>query len=44
MTIVTEGDYGTVCSSLVALPATGQPIMKFAPGLPGEAAFQPVAL
>jgi hypothetical protein len=44
MAIVTPGDYGTVCSSLVALPATGRPIMKFAAGLPGEAAFEPVAL
>ncbi len=39
MAIVTEGDYGTVCSSLVALPAAGRPVMKFAAGLPGEAAF-----
>jgi hypothetical protein len=44
MTIVTEGDYGTICSSLVALPSLGQPRMKFAAGPPGEAAFEPVAL
>ena len=44
MTIVTAGDYGTVCSSLVALPAFGQPIMRFAPGLPGETAFERVAV
>jgi len=44
MAIVTAGDYGTVCSSLVALPATGRPIMKFAPGLPGEAPFERIAL
>ena len=43
MTIVTDGDYGTVCSSLVALPASGQPIMKFAGGPPGETSFAPVA-
>jgi Transport and Golgi organisation 2 len=43
MAIVTEGDYGTVCSSLVALSATGRPIVKFAAGVPGEAAFEPVA-
>ena len=44
MTIVTGGDYGTVCSSLVALPASGRPIMEFAAGLPGEATFERVAL
>ena len=44
MAIVTAGDYGTVCSSLVALPASGQPIMKFAGGLPGTAPFEAVAL
>jgi hypothetical protein len=44
MTIVTEGDYGTVCSSLVALPAAGLPRMWFAAGLPGEARFEAVAL
>jgi Transport and Golgi organisation 2 len=44
MTIVTGGDYGTVCSSLIALPASGQPIMKFAAGLPGEASFERIAL
>jgi hypothetical protein len=44
MAIVAAGDYGTVCSSLVALSASGRPIMKFAAGLPGEAAFQRVAV
>jgi hypothetical protein len=44
MTILTEGDYGTICSSLVALPSLGQPLMKFAGGPPGEAPFEPVAL
>jgi hypothetical protein len=43
MAIVTAGDYGTVCSSLVALSASGRAIMKFAAGLPGEAAFERVA-
>lgn len=42
MAIVTEGDYGTVCSSLVALPAAGPPRMWFAGGLPGEAAFEQI--
>jgi hypothetical protein len=40
MAIVAAGDYGTVCSSLVALSASGRPIMKFAAGVPGEAAFE----
>jgi hypothetical protein len=44
MTIETEGDFGTVCSSLVALPAFGAPIMKFAAGTPDQAPFETVAL
>lgn len=44
MTIITGGDYGTVCSTLIALPASGQPIMKFAAGRPTAAAFAAVAL
>lgn len=44
MTIVTDTDYGTVCSSLIALPADGPPRMLFAAGRPGEAAFEPVAV
>lgn len=44
MTIVTEGDYGTVCASLVALPAVGPPRLWFAPGRPAECAFEPVDL
>ena len=43
MAIVTGGDYGTVCSSLVALPAAGPPRMWFASGLPGEAPFEAIA-
>jgi hypothetical protein len=39
MTIVTETDYGTICSSLVALPQEGPPRMLFAPGTPDEASF-----
>jgi Transport and Golgi organisation 2 len=42
MTIVTETDYGTVCSSLVALPAEGGARMWFAAGRPGETRFEPV--
>jgi hypothetical protein len=44
MAIVTDGDYGTVCSTLVALPATGEPIMKFAAGSPDQTPFELVAL
>ena len=44
MTIVTGTDYGTVCSSLVALPADGAPKLWFAAGRPDQAPFEPVAL
>jgi hypothetical protein len=44
MAIVAPGDYGTVCSSLVALSASRRPIMKFAAGVPGEAEFEPVTI
>ena len=44
MTIVTDGDFGTVCSTLIALPARGAPIMKFAAGTPDQAPFERVAL
>ncbi|HEX5078934.1 MAG TPA: NRDE family protein [Geminicoccaceae bacterium] len=44
MTIETEGDFGTVCSSLIALPARGAPIMKFAAGPPDRTPFERVAL
>ena len=43
MTIVTDTDYGTVCSTLVALPAEGSARMLFAGGCPGTAKFEPVA-
>jgi len=42
MTIETEGDFGTVCSSLVALPAFGPPIMRFAAGTPDRTPFEAV--
>lgn len=44
MNIVTEGDFGTVCSSLVALPAFGAPVMKFAAGRPDQVPFETVTL
>ena len=46
--VVTDGDYGTVSSSLVALPAAVsaqvRPIWLFAAGRPGEAAYRPIDL
>lgn len=44
MTIVTGDDYGTVSSTLIALPALGIPIMKHAAGRPDETPFEPVSL
>ncbi|MGH6919081.1 MAG: NRDE family protein [Geminicoccaceae bacterium] len=44
MTIVTDGDFGTLCSTLIALPARGAPIMKFAAGTPDRTPFETVAL
>lgn len=44
MNIVTDGDYGTVCSSLLGLPTEGPPKMLFAPGPPDRTAFEPVAV
>jgi uncharacterized protein with NRDE domain len=44
MTIVTEGDYGTVSSCLIARPRRGAPVMKFAAGRPDEVPFEPVDL
>jgi hypothetical protein len=44
MTVVTEGDFGTVCSTLIALPAFGTPVMKFAAGPPDRTPFESVAL
>jgi hypothetical protein len=44
MTVVTDGPYGTLSSCLIALPAVGMPVMKFADGRPGEAPFEQVPL
>ena len=53
LTIVTDGLYGTVSSSLIALPefvpaklgaAPNKPIWLFAAGRPGEAPYQPVRI
>lgn len=50
MTVVSERGFGTVCSSLIALPARGagpgdnerKPVWLFAPGRPDIAEFQPI--
>jgi hypothetical protein len=44
MTIVTDGLYGTLSSCLIALPAVGTPVMKFADGRPDQVRFEPVPL
>jgi hypothetical protein len=44
LNVVPRGGFGTVCSSLVALPAAGSPLWLFAAGPPHAAAFLPVAL
>lgn len=48
MAIVTPSGFGTVSSSLIALPAVGaegkKPVWRFAAGRPGEVPFEPVAL
>jgi len=48
MTIVTDAGFATVSSSLLALPSVGEvkrrPLWRFAPGLPGAAAFAPIDL
>jgi hypothetical protein len=42
LNVVPRGGFGTVCSSLLALPATGEPLWLFAAGPPHEAAFLPM--
>ena len=42
LNVVPRGGFGTVCSSLVALPLDDPPIWLFAPGPPHEAAFAPL--
>jgi hypothetical protein len=42
--VVPRGGFGTVCSSLLALRAAGQPVWLFAAGPPHETPFVPVAL
>lgn len=42
--VVPRGGFGTVCSSLLALPANATPIWQFAAGPPHDTPFRPVAL
>jgi len=42
--VVPRGGFGTVCSSLLALPQEGPPEWLFAAGPPNEAPFHPVSL
>jgi uncharacterized protein with NRDE domain len=37
-----RGGFGTVCSSLLAIPAVGDPVWLFSRGAPDEAPFEPV--
>lgn len=42
--VAPHGGFGTVCSSLLALPAQGPPVWLFAAGPPHAAPFRPVSL
>ena len=42
LNVTPRGGFGTVCSSLLAIPRSGAPIWLFAAGAPHEASFQPV--
>jgi uncharacterized protein with NRDE domain len=42
MNVVPRGGFGTVCSSLLAIPASGAPVWLFAAGAPDQAPFEPV--
>ena len=44
MNVTGAGDFTTVCSHLLALPAIGEPVMRFAAGRPDETPFDPVEL
>jgi hypothetical protein len=39
-----RGGFGTVCSSLLGIPASGDPVWLFAAGPPDAAPFEPVSL
>ena len=40
--VVARGGFGTVCSSLLALPRSGEPVWLFAAGAPDQVEFAPV--
>ena len=42
MNVVPRAGFGTVCSSLLAIPAVGKPVWLFAAGAPDQATFEPV--
>jgi len=42
MNVTPRGGFGTVCSSLLAMPAAGEPLWLFAAGAPDQAPFEPV--
>ncbi len=44
MNVTSAGDFGTVCSHLLAMPAIGEPVMRFAKGQPDKVPFEPVDL
>lgn len=44
LNVVPRGGFGTVCASLMALPAAGPPLWLFAAGPPHAAPFRPVPL
>ena len=44
MNVTGAGAFRTVCSHLLAMPAIGEPVMRFAAGRPDEAPFEPVDL
>jgi Transport and Golgi organisation 2 len=43
MNVETRGGFGTVCSSLLAIPAVGEPVWLFAAGAPDRAPFRAVS-
>jgi len=42
--VTNAGAFTTVCSHLLAFPAIGEPVMRFAAGRPDEAPFEPIDL
>ena len=42
MNVVPRGGFGTACSSMLAIPAKGEPVWLFAASAPDQAPFEPV--